>query len=232
MKFSSFVVVYTLLSAAGAPAANAHEAHRKAVAATAEATQEERATHHIEVASQGEPSLEHVEPASQDSPTESHLHSDHQLPAGSDGEPQPVSILDWLGRLHPMVIHFPIALFLAAFVAELLFAVTRREMFRHALRFSLWGGAISAAIAAPLGWMFAASGATEQGWILEAHRWAGTSALFLGAAVLWIGEWTERANGSRLLLRTSLAVQAMLIAGVGHLGGSLLYGFDHLWRGL
>lgn len=232
MRFSLFAAVYTLLLVAGAPTASAHEAHRKAVAVTAEATHEEPTPHHIQVAPQQEPSLAPVEPATQDSRTESHLHSDHQLPAGSAGEPQPVSILDWLGRLHPMVIHFPIALFFAAFVAELLFAVTRREMFRHALRFLLWGGAMSAAIAAPLGWMFAASGATEEGWILETHRWAGSAALVLGVTVLWIGERTERANGSRLLLRISLAMQTMLIAGVGHLGGSLLYGFDHLWRGL
>jgi hypothetical protein len=32
-------------------------------------------------------------------------------------------------------------------------------------------------------------------------------------------------------LRVSLAAQALLIGAVAFLGGSLLYGFDHLWRG-
>ena len=59
-----------------------------------------------------------------------------------------------------------------------------------------------------------------------------TAALLLGVAVLWIGERTERRGGSRLLLRASLALQASLIGSAGFLGGSLLYGFDHLWRGV
>jgi uncharacterized membrane protein len=130
-----------------------------------------------------------------------------------------------------MATHFPIALFLAAFAAELLFIATQQELFRHALRFCLWGAVISAVIAAPLGWMFAASGATEEGWVLETHRWSGTTAACLGVVVLWVTEYTERAGGSRLWLRVSLATQALLIFAVGFLGGSLLYGFDHLWRG-
>ncbi len=72
----------------------------------------------------------------------------------------------------------------------------------------------------------------QEGWLLEAHRWAGTAASGLGVAVLWIAERTERENGSRLLLRVSLLVQALLIGSVGFLGGSLLYGIDHLWRGI
>jgi len=130
------------------------------------------------------------------------------------------------------VIHFPIALFLDAFAAELFYFTTNQELFRGALRFCLWGAAMSAAVATPLGWMFAASGATEEGWILEAHRWAGTAALFLGLVVLLIVERAERTAGSRGPLRVLLALQALLIGGVGFLGGSLLYGLDHLWRGL
>ncbi len=230
MRSSSLAVVCTLLFAVGAGAARGHEAHRQATSVTDEATQDERPSQPLESAAEParEPTLElaRTEP-----PAESNSHSTHQPHAHAAAPTEPVSVLDWLGRLHPMVIHFPIALFFAALVAEILFIVTREEMFRHALRFSLWGGAMSAAIAAPLGWIFAASGAGEEGWILEAHRWAGTAALCLGVVVLWVGERTERADGSRLLLRISLAVQASLIGGVGFLGGSLLYGFDHLWRG-
>lgn len=222
MRSSSLAVVCTLLFAVGAGAARGHEAHRQAASVTDEATQAERPPQLLEPAR---------EPAKKQPPAESDSHSTHQPHAHAAAPTEPVSVLDWLGRLHPMAIHFPIALFFAALVAEILFIVTREEMFRHALRFSLWGGAMSAAIAAPLGWIFAASGAAEEGWILEAHRWAGTAALCLGVVVLWVGERTERADGSRLLLRISLAVQASLIGGVGFLGGSLLYGFDHLWRG-
>jgi len=217
-RFSSLALVCTLLLAVGAVAAGGHEAHRKSDSVSAEATEKERVRQPLEAASE--------EPVAATG-----SQSTHPPHGPADTPPESVSLLSWLGRLHPMVIHFPIALFLVAFVAELLFAATREELFRHALRFSLWGGAISAVIAAPLGWMFAASGATEEGWLLEAHRSAGTAASVLGIAVLWIGERAERANGKRLLLRVSLGLQALLIGSVGFLGGSLLYGIDHLWRG-
>lgn len=222
MRCSFFAVVCTLLFALGAGTASGHEAHRKAAPATVEATEVEPAT-------------QPAEPPAEEQVATPESASSHQHHAAADAPPEPepeaVSILDWLGRLHPLVIHFPIALFLAALVAELLFASSRLELFRNALRFCLWGAAMSAAVVAPLGWMFAASGATEEGWILEAHRWTGTAASFLGLAVLWIVERAERADGSRVGLRVLLALQALLIGGVGFLGGSLLYGLDHLWRG-
>jgi len=227
MRCSFFAVVCTLLFAVGAGAASGHEAHRKAAPATVEASEVEPATQ--PAAPPAEEQVATTESASSHQP-----HAAVDAPPEPEREPEPeaVSVLDWLGRLHPTVIHFPIALFLAALVAELLFASTRLELFRNALRFCLWGAAMSAALAAPLGWMFAASGATEEGWILEAHRWSGIAASLIGLAVLWIVERAERAEGSRVVLRVLLALQALLIGGVGFLGGSLLYGLDHFWRGL
>jgi uncharacterized membrane protein len=141
---------------------------------------------------------------------------------------RPTTVLSWIGRFHPMVVHFPIALFISALVAEILFAATRQDLFRHALRFLLWGGALSAAVAGALGWTFAANEPTDHGWLLDAHRWAGTAASALGFIVLSVNERMERVAGSRALLRASLAMIAVLIGATGFLGGSLLYGIDHL----
>ncbi|MBW2398078.1 MAG: hypothetical protein JRE71_13930 [Deltaproteobacteria bacterium] len=140
----------------------------------------------------------------------------------------PTTLLSWLGRFHPMVIHFPIAFFITPLVAEILFAATRRDLFRHALRFLLWGGAASAIFAVALGWTFAATGPTDHGWLLEAHRWAGTAVSALGLAVLAVNERFERTGGSRALLRFPLVAIAVLVGATGFLGGSLLYGIDHL----
>lgn len=203
----SLLIACVLLQLLGALAASGHEAHRKSQAIAVE----------VPIASPTSP----LPPAS---PAEPILAPDDPT------DPPRSSPLSWLGRLHPMMTHFPIALFLAALVSELLFAATREVLFRHALRVMLWGGAMGAVIAAPLGWWFAASGAGEEGWILEAHRWAGTAAACLGIVVLWIGERTERASDRRLLLRIGLFLQALLIGSVGYLGGSLLYGIDHFWR--
>jgi uncharacterized membrane protein len=141
---------------------------------------------------------------------------------------RPTTVLSWIGRFHPMVVHFPIALFISALVAEILFAATRQNLFRHALRFLLWGGALSAGVAVVLGWIFAAHEPTDHGWLLDAHRWAGTAASALGFIVLLVNELRERAGGTRALLRVSLVAIAVLIGATGFLGGSLLYGIDHL----
>jgi uncharacterized membrane protein len=150
------------------------------------------------------------------------------VPKSVESPEKSASVLSWIGRFHPMVVHFPIALFISALVAEILFATTRRELFRHALRFLLWGGALGAAVAVALGWIFAATGSTEHGWLLDVHRWAGTAASVVGLVVLSVNERIERGMGTRAGLRVSLAAIAVLVGAAGFLGGSLLYGIDHL----
>ena len=162
---------------------------------------------------------------------ESVAHEHPGAPGAADAEKAPnapTTLVSWMGRLHPMSVHFPIAFFISALAAEILFAGTRRDLFAHSLRFLLWGGAASAIVAVSLGWTFAATRATDHGRLLEAHRWAGTAVAILGLAVLAVNERLERAAGSRALLRLSLAVIAVLAGATGFLGGSLLYGIDHL----
>lgn len=151
----------------------------------------------------------------------------HRGAQGSDAEP--ASLFLWPGRLHPMLVHFPVALFAAAALAELLFARTGHDPFHHVVRFCVWLAALGAALAVPTGWLFARAGASEPGWILETHRWTGVGSLTLSVVVVWLVERAERGAG-RTALRVALVVQLALVAVTGFLGGSLLYGIDHLWR--
>jgi len=54
----------------------------------------------------------------------------------------------WVGRLHPMVVHFPIALLLFAALAELILIATGSPPFEHVARISLSAGALGALPAA------------------------------------------------------------------------------------
>ena len=159
-------------------------------------------------------------------------HADEHPDLATAGEredqlKEPTTLLSWIGRFHPTFVQFPIALLISALAAEIFFAATNQQLFRHALRFLLWGGALGAITAAPLGWIFAATGPTEHGGLLETHRWVGTAAAALGLAVLGVNERTESVGGSRTLLRLSLLLASLLIGVAGFLGGSLLYGIDH-----
>ena len=156
-----------------------------------------------------------------------HSHEGHE-PTAKTGER--ISALEWVGRLHPSVVHFPIALLLSAFIAEMVFAKTGELMFRHSVRIMLWGGTLSAVPAACLGWAFAETGPTEQRWLLDAHRWMGTSTALMAPVILVLQERVERADLSRIPMRIGLAIVAASVAATGFLGGSLLYGIDHLSR--
>ena len=161
---------------------------------------------------------------------EEHDHSDH---GGAEGDDSP-ELLPWLGRFHPMLVHFPIALLLAAAVAEALAMLTGASGLAAAARFCLWGGALGALVAAPLGWANAAAVADSYvGFSVELllyHRWIGigtavSAGLALGASI------RARRAGDPTWTRTYrvlLFLSALLVSIAGHLGGSLIYGWEYL----
>src|SRR3546814_9586574 len=60
-------------------------------------------------------------------------------------------LLDWLGRLHPSIVHFPLA-----FVPAALFTAVvgrRRPGFQEATRFLILAGGLTAPVAMLLGWL-------------------------------------------------------------------------------
>lgn len=127
----------------------------------------------------------------------------------------------WLGRFHPTLVHFPIALLTAAFLAELLARLLRRPQLQHAASFSYTLGALGSVPSAAFGWLLAES-TTHRGNELDYHRWLGVAVAtvaILGMTVFY------RKPGARLPL---LALLAVLVGITGHLGGSLSYGSDWL----
>src|SRR5215472_5462370 len=68
---------------------------------------------------------------------------------------------DWLqfiGRFHPLLIHFPIALFLLIPILEIVGRSARFEYLRLSVNFVLGLATLAATIAAILGWCLARSG--------------------------------------------------------------------------
>lgn len=141
----------------------------------------------------------------------------------------------FLGKFHPLVVHFPIALILTAALAEALSIWTKRPFFEQAARFAIILGALGALAAAPLGWM--AAGAAnylgELTRVLLLHRWIGVSA----AGVSVIAAALALCTGSKPRLtsayRIALLVSAVLVGLAGHFGATLIYGTDYFaWSAL
>ncbi len=150
-------------------------------------------------------------------------HADHQ----HEDVPR---LLAWLGHFHVVVVHFPIGLLLAGAIGELLHLATRRPWLRDGVRFSIWGGAIGAVLAAPLGWFLAGWDLTHDDWLLGTHRWLGTLVFFWAVALVAVMELRRTRPQARWAwgYLALLFSGALLVAITGHFGGMLVFGPEYL----
>lgn len=159
-------------------------------------------------------------------------HPPHDATSASSPPPR---LIRWLGRFHPVVVHFPIALALAAAIAEVLHQLRGLPGARTAARFTIAGAALAVIPAALVGWFAASSGAhpgLES--TLEWHRWLGTTAMVLLIASWGVLEVCHRhpiAGPRRFLPLFILVLTGLVVGLVGHLGGILVYGPEHFqWQ--
>ena len=135
----------------------------------------------------------------------------------------------FIGRLHPLLIHFPIALVIAAGLAECAAIVTANEDWRTMAVGNVRAGAVFALLATIAGWRLALMPEMEVSLLLEWHRWLGIiGAGSLIAAALATGavrRWSVRAVR---IYRIALAASVLLVAVTGHIGGVLVWGVNFL----
>jgi len=134
-----------------------------------------------------------------------------------------------VGRLHPLLVHFPIGLVLIAAVAEVVAMTTGRWDWRAVAVGNVRAGAVFAIGAAIAGWCLGSSPGMETTSSLEWHRWLGTIAAVavFGAALATAGG-RGRSPLALWVYRITLFWAATLVALTGHLGGQLVWGADFL----
>jgi uncharacterized membrane protein len=141
----------------------------------------------------------------------------------------PPDLLLFIGRFHPMIVHFPIGLLLLAALLEAFSMLRPFRAVRHATAFVLFLGAVSAVGAVVVGYLLSLQGGYDEE-LLSRHKWLGFTVAVgaMAAAYLKIRGW---GRGSKLLHRTYqgvlLATVGVLMA-AGHLGGSLTHGSGYL----
>lgn len=154
--------------------------------------------------------------------------------ATAHGTPRGVrQFVAYLGKLHPLAVHFPIGILVAAALAEGMAVVRRKDTYGKVGLFCVVVGALAAVVTAAFGW---AAGAFahytgDLGAILEYHRWAGTvtAALAVGTAALAVvGKPSDSRRGIRAAYRVLLALTVVTMTAAGHLGATLIYGVGHL----
>jgi uncharacterized membrane protein len=130
-----------------------------------------------------------------------------------------------IGKLHPLLVHFPIALVLAAAGAELTAIVMRHAAWRAVAIANIRAGAALGIATAVAGWVLASSPVVDATPVLEWHRWVGIASV-IAAVVAALGSAGDpaRSRGARWAYRGALFSAAMLAAITGHLGGTLVWG--------
>lgn len=136
-------------------------------------------------------------------------------------------MLDFFGRLHPVVVHLPIGILLLACVLILMSLKQQFSGLKQAIPVILLFGAISALFSCLTGY-FLSNGGGYDDKLVANHQWMGIS-----VAVIAMGMWVlYKKITSNLLLGFIAIVLIILISITGHLGGSLTHGSDYLTKPL
>jgi uncharacterized membrane protein len=137
-----------------------------------------------------------------------------------------VSIPVWLqpvGRLHPLIIHFPIVVLIMAMVLEF-FRFKERfrtEKLYHDFTTYLWlTGALFAAVTAIMG-LFLSKEPGYDGDTLQWHKWFGVSVVFASTLIYWC-----RTAGwySPKIARSGAVVTVLCLIIAGHYGADITHG--------
>lgn len=132
---------------------------------------------------------------------------------------------DWLGRLHPIVIHFPLAFFPAALFTAVV--GRKRPAYVKPVQFLVVAGGVIAPIAIVLGWLTGGLTLTDTEPLLRVHRWLGT-AIGLSGLALAIWAWKRPEDDRSPGMIAALAGITAAIVVQGWFGGALVHGIDHM----
>jgi mono/diheme cytochrome c family protein/uncharacterized membrane protein len=155
-------------------------------------------------------------------------------PAATDTEPQ--SLLSravlLLGRTHVILVHFPIALLIAAAGVESRCTLQGRRTCSPTVRFCIATGAAAAIVSAALGWIHALDGFpgpfSHPLSLANTHRWLGTLAALVACSTLALSEHDSRRGTRSNLTRLAILASAAIVGTAGHFGGLLTHGRDFL----
>lgn len=136
-----------------------------------------------------------------------------------------------LGRMHPLLLHFPIVLLLMAVLWEWL-PLRREAAFRDQYRRvdrALWiTGALSAMLTAIMGMLLSLQGGYE-GPAVQWHKWAGVAIAYLSYAY-YVYKHSARPQPLAGKIAGGLVAACLLLA--GHLGANITHGENFLLQPL
>jgi uncharacterized membrane protein len=132
-----------------------------------------------------------------------------------------LSILEFIGHFHPLLVHLPIGILLTGLFLQWLSGKEKYRSYVSVVPVVLLAGTIAAFLSCITGWVLSTTDdydKTLAGW----HMWMGIATAFT-SLLLYAKTVNPRFGISRKLLTLILLT---LILVTGHLGGSLTHGSD------
>lgn len=138
------------------------------------------------------------------------------------------SLVSIVGRLHPLLVHFPIALLLVGAAVRVYALASKRPEVSLAARVLVVLGAVSAVASSVAGLALSASGDWNGAVLekLELHRTLGLLAATMAVAAAALERRLSDKSRSKVEL-IPLFLCAVFVAAAGHVGGLLVFGEDH-----
>ncbi len=155
---------------------------------------------------------------------------DHAVDHGQGTSSGLSKLIAWVGKFHPPATHLPIGMLIGAALAEGLFIMTKKDLFRNAGTFCLVLAGLGALSAMTLGWFKGGFAIVDDQWVQTVHRWLGTGTTLLTlltVALLIRASKTDAKPSARLVYRVSLFAAAGMVGATGFFGGALVYGINH-----
>ena len=134
-----------------------------------------------------------------------------------------LNIQEFVGHLHPLLVHLPIGILLLAGVFQFL---SRKEKFASlqlAVSITLFLGMLSAVASCISGYILSGTGDYDEQ-LVSTHQWFGISVAIISLLAWLFHKWK---NG---FAKWIILVMVLLIVITGHLGGSLTHGSDYLTK--
>jgi uncharacterized membrane protein len=132
-------------------------------------------------------------------------------------------------HLHPMVVHFPIALLILGFLAEMMYLFSKAEWLYKAATLLMVIGTFGTVAGYLTGEFFTAEMDGPKGELKELHELIAKTTMFIMIAASFIRLWMvikkKEKSGWYWLTFVLYLAGAVSVGITGYLGGSLVYGF-------
>lgn len=134
-----------------------------------------------------------------------------------------ITITEFFGRLHPVLVHLPIGILLIACLLQWLSSSSRFGGLEQAISVTFFCGMLAAILSGISGYLLSNGGDYDPD-VVSTHQWLGIATAVVSIALYWL----HRRRRFSVVRQGMSIVLVLLVIFTGHYGGSLTHGSDYL----